>query len=349
MFLSAVSVLGCVAIASQDGLTSPLSPDLAKACQQRTVILRQGGVRVGQGVFISADGLAIVPGDAAFAQNGFPRVNLRAETTGAGESPATVESYDPVTDVALVRVVLPVGKTTKGVTLASESYGSVALALIPEGSVRAHISRSGVAGVLGSNQRYFPLMEIRLEGKNPSLTGTPVFLPDGRFLGLLAASLSAEPAAKTGLATPGIAGSRLTTDLLPSKTYGPSESTTAFALDVRVMSRIVAGFMSSGRQVRHPWIGVQFKTSSSSGALLTQVALGGPASRAGLQVGDNVVAADGRPILSHVELASHLFGLRIGETMRLSVVNGGIKRTVVVVVGTEASTRTMFRRTSGAF
>ena len=67
--------------------------------------------------------------------------------------------------------------------------------------------------------------------------------------------------------------------------------------------------------------------------LVVGVAAGGPADSAGIQVGDLIVAVDGRATASSDDLLDHLSGLGAGEAVGLSLLRGGASKEVPVVVG----------------
>jgi len=67
--------------------------------------------------------------------------------------------------------------------------------------------------------------------------------------------------------------------------------------------------------------------------LIVGVSAGSPADTAGLLIGDLLVEFDGQPIQSPVGLLELLQGDRIGRTVPLRVVRGGVEQTLDVTVG----------------
>jgi S1-C subfamily serine protease len=67
--------------------------------------------------------------------------------------------------------------------------------------------------------------------------------------------------------------------------------------------------------------------------LVVGVAPGGPAARAGIFVGDVILAFDGQPIESPEELLDVLTGDRVGRDVSLRVLRGGAPQDVSVTVG----------------
>lgn len=100
------------------------------------------------------------------------------------------------------------------------------------------------------------------------------------------------------------------------------------------MVRVVADSARLGPTVKRPWIGARFQPVSADiadslgldrprGALVSDVFARSPASRAGLEAGDLIVAVDGDRIEDH-----NVFGYRIatkglGGTVSLQVIRGG--------------------------
>lgn len=339
-FLSAVSLLLATSNL-QNGLSTPLSPALARYAQDRTLTLTQFSMIVGEAVVVSPQGEALTAGEVAFGSDGNPRIGLKAFLNGETPITVKVEAFDPVTDLALIRVPVSPDAPYKYAELASKLTSSIVLAVLPSGARRAQITQAGIPGVMGQNKRYVPLNEIRLEGNGARVAGSPLFLPDGKLAGLLVASLNInvnqdranfsatkEPAAAIlGGAPSGVAG--LTKSIL-----GPQPSETSYTLDIPVLDRVLAGFQSESRQVRHPWIGLFFKTANS-GAEVTEVVAGSPAAEGRLQAGDIITQAGSKPITSHLDLAAYLFNLKVGSSVDFTITRADSTRKLQVRVAVE--------------
>jgi len=72
------------------------------------------------------------------------------------------------------------------------------------------------------------------------------------------------------------------------------------------------------------------------GVLVIMVESDSPADRAGLLVGDVIVAAGGNNVTEPQDIAELLGAERVGATLQLSVVRGGERRTIEVTVGERA-------------
>ncbi|MDW8319486.1 MAG: PDZ domain-containing protein [Anaerolineae bacterium] len=69
-------------------------------------------------------------------------------------------------------------------------------------------------------------------------------------------------------------------------------------------------------------------------AVVVEVMAGSPAAQAGLQVGDMIVAVDGRPLSATADLAAQIAGRRVGDQVTLTVLRAdGRRETVSVVLG----------------
>ncbi len=73
-------------------------------------------------------------------------------------------------------------------------------------------------------------------------------------------------------------------------------------------------------------------TLGRAGALINEVVSGGPADKAGLQVGDLVVAINGRKVQSMDDLAAHVRQIGAGQSAHLTVVRGGKEQIVTATL-----------------
>ena len=81
-----------------------------------------------------------------------------------------------------------------------------------------------------------------------------------------------------------------------------------------------------------PLLAQAFSIERSNGFIVTQVESGSPAHKSGIQVGDVIVSANGRPIRSSHDM-HNLVGLqRLGETIELKLFRDGVEETVPVTI-----------------
>jgi S1-C subfamily serine protease len=83
------------------------------------------------------------------------------------------------------------------------------------------------------------------------------------------------------------------------------------------------------------------------GVLVVMVEGDSPADRAGLLIGDVIVAADGQDVAEPQDVAELLGADRVGSALELAIVRGGERRTLVITVG-ERPAESVSRRGRGA-
>lgn len=102
-----------------------------------------------------------------------------------------------------------------------------------------------------------------------------------------------------------------------------------FAIPINRARRVVDDLLEHG-VVRRPWVGIKLgvdRTTTirdvlSSGVVVGRVTPGSPAARAGLQPGDVLLTARGRPLRNAFEWEARLLDLRVGERLALRVRRG---------------------------
>lgn len=117
-----------------------------------------------------------------------------------------------------------------------------------------------------------------------------------------------------------------------------------FAVPVNVAREILPQLRDKGHVVRG-WLGVQIqaidedlakslKMSDTHGALVSNVAPGGPADEAGLKPGDVVRSVDGQPVETSSDLSSRVAAKGPGARVGLDVLRDGADRKIEVKLGT---------------
>ncbi|MFN8077925.1 MAG: trypsin-like peptidase domain-containing protein [Kineosporiaceae bacterium] len=113
-----------------------------------------------------------------------------------------------------------------------------------------------------------------------------------------------------------------------------------FAIPSNQARRIAAMLITKGK-ADYPIIGVSLdSTYDGEGVRVLErpegttqpVQAGGPADKAGIKAGDVIVAIDGRPVTSSVELIVAIRAKAVGDTVQLTVRRGGSERTVTVTL-----------------
>ena len=117
----------------------------------------------------------------------------------------------------------------------------------------------------------------------------------------------------------------------------------ATTIPVATINRVLGQLLERG-YVARGWIGaamqpVEFDAATrknvnrETGLLLLSIEPDAPAARAGLLIGDVIVAIDGRALDGFDQLLDLLGGDVVGKTLRLDVVRGGRQQSVDVVIG----------------
>jgi serine protease Do len=112
-----------------------------------------------------------------------------------------------------------------------------------------------------------------------------------------------------------------------------------FAIPSQIAEQVVAELEQHGHLDRG-WLGVGVSDGSDArpGVQVTAVEPGGPASRAGLRMGDRILAVDGAPVTSALGLIRAVADIHPGRSARLTVARRGRSLSAVVVVGLRPST-----------
>lgn len=316
-----------IVTALQDGLTTPLSAELARKVSKSVVGVRIGRVVIGTAVIISNNGFALTTGDIAFEADGNPKTGLSVSFEDGNSAYASVYAYDPVTDLTLLRIENLPTKSAVAVNISKNEPSEVVLAYVSQGAVRSSVTRKSLVGVMSSNRRFMPLFEVRLESGWGMINSAPLFDTDGSLVGLLMASLSNIDQSKDAVKQPNIAR-----DFAGSlHNFGPRQPVVAYSLSTKALNRVVQGLLTKGF-VSHPWIGVYFANASPSGALVSDLVLDGPAAKGGLMKGDVIFYANQTPIKTQLDLASFLFEREVNERIVLRVKRGGSELALTVTI-----------------
>jgi Do/DeqQ family serine protease len=107
-----------------------------------------------------------------------------------------------------------------------------------------------------------------------------------------------------------------------------------FAIPANMVRVVLASALRGGKEVKRPWFGAKLQNVTPeiaesmnlkrpSGALVADITAGGPAAKAGIKVGDLIVAVDGQPIDDQVAFG-YRFGTKpLGGVVQLSVERAG--------------------------
>lgn len=119
-----------------------------------------------------------------------------------------------------------------------------------------------------------------------------------------------------------------------------------FAIPVKLVSNVAQQIIANG-SAKHAYLGVTLKDGQATadgvtrrGAQVMSVTAGSPASAAGLQAGDVVVAINGQPVGSSDSLAAFVRATSTGDKASLVLVRNGKSLTVEVTLAAKVDTST---------
>ncbi|MFA5892219.1 MAG: trypsin-like peptidase domain-containing protein, partial [Actinomycetota bacterium] len=258
----------------------------------------------GSGVIFTSDGY-IVTSNHVVEGAGSIHVTL---ATG-GKLPARlVGSASPVDDIAVIKVDRSgLEAATLGST-AQLSVGDVAVALGSPFGLQGTVT----AGVISAMHRNIDLGDgerltdaIQTDAPiNPGNSGGALADASGNVIGINTA----------------IVGS------------GSGNVGVGFAIPIDIARRDAEQIIKTGHAER-PFVGISGESlPNQGGALVQQVVSGGPADKAGLKVGDIIVGIEGMKIGSMEYLITALSRLESGQTVELTYLRDGKKRTATATL-----------------
>ena len=294
------------------GVLESLSNDLAGAVE-----------RAGQSVIaiharrrIPASGVHWRPGVIVAAHHTIQREeDITISLADGSTLPATLAGRDPTTDLAVLKVdeaKVPVA------SLADESgirVGALVLALgRPGNAVTASL---GVISTVGGEWRtwhggtidQFVRLDVSIYD---GFSGGPLVDASGRVLGVNTSGLSRGA---------------------------------ALAIPVSTVNRVVDQLLKSGRVARG-YLGLGMQAVGLPAALIERLSLpndvglmivsaepGGPGDRAGILIGDVLIAVGDRPVGDPAEVLGLLGGDQIGKTLSTRIIRAGEPKDVSITIG----------------
>jgi S1-C subfamily serine protease len=234
---------------------------------------------------------------------------------GGGTLPATLVGRDPGTDLA----VLKAGdlKTAVADFAADQIHpGNLALTLGRSADSGVNATMGVISAVSGSWRTWRGGMMdqyIRLDlTLYPGSSGGAVVNTDGKVLGIATSGLSRI----AGLAIPVSTVNRVVEELLTK-------------------GHISRGYLGLGLQpIAIPdTLAKQLKLSGPGGVIAISVEPNGPADRAGLMIGDILVALNGKPIQDTDDVQSVLEPGFVGKPVKATLVRGGALTEASITIG----------------
>jgi S1-C subfamily serine protease len=119
---------------------------------------------------------------------------------------------------------------------------------------------------------------------------------------------------------------------------GTAATGIGFAIPSNTVSDIASQIIKYGHVIdsHRPYLGVEIAdTMGSDGVYVSAVTAGGPAAKAGIKVGNAIVAINGSPTATTGDLSSVVASLKPGQTVKVKVAHqDGTTATVTLTLGT---------------
>jgi 2-alkenal reductase len=265
-------------------------------------VLNEGafGGGSGSGFFISSDGYVMTNHHVVEGAS-----RLTVIYAQGGTAPATLVGTAPEFDLAVIKVDGPVPTVTEWGDSSELPLGATVVAI---GSALGQYQNSVTAGVLSGFNRQLGELNGLLQTDaaiNHGNSGGPLINQAGQVVGINTAVVRGGSSEAEGL---------------------------GFAIPSNIARTVSRQLIETG-EARPPFLGIEFQElnpqlatesglSITHGALLQRVVPNTPASRAGLQAGDVIIALNGRPVDDRRPLVSSLFEHVAGETITLQILRG---------------------------
>ncbi len=291
-----------------------LSNDLAETVERRggSVVRVEAGRYPGSGIVWSADGVIVAASHSVDQEEGIEVGLADGKTVGA-----KLVGRDPTTDVAALRANASGLAAPAWADPAAVRVGNLVLALSRPGrSIRASL---GVVSVraeawrtpAGGRLEHYLQTDV---GRHPGLSGSLLVAAGGEALGMNTAGL--------------LRGATL-------------------ALTGPTLKRVMESLLAHG-QVRRGFLGIgtypvrltaalEKETGQATALMLVSVEPDSPAERAGLRLGDALLAFDGHVLRHPADLVGLLEPEKIGSEVEVKLVRAGEVKTERLVVGTRAA------------
>lgn len=232
-----------------------------------------------------------------------------------GTAPATVAGRDPGTDIAVLKLATEDAAPAQFGDTAKLRVGHVVLAIGRRGKEGLSTSY-GVISAIGGPWRTWQGGRVdrywRLDLlPYPGFSGGPLVDAQGHVLGI------------------NTSGPRRSVLTIPILTV---DQVVKQLLD---KGRVTRGYLGAGLQpVQLPHVVQQTLTEKRDlGLLIITIAPGGPAERAGLLIGDVVLAIDGNILTDPADLQATLDPESVGKTARVQVLRAGRPTEIHVTIG----------------
>ena len=271
-----------------------------------------GGVALGSGFMISADGYAVTNNHVV---QGADEVTVKIQ--GGEELKARVIGTDPKTDLALIKVKSD--KPFQFVKFASKEarVGDWVVAVGNPFGLSSTVT-TGIVSARGRDIGSGPYDDfLQIDASiNKGNSGGPAFNLEGEVIGV------------------------------DTAIFSPSGGSVGigFAIPASITQDVVASLKDSGHVTRG-WLGVQIQPvtdeiaeslglAEAKGAIVSDVTEKSPALDAGFKAGDTILKADGANISDARDLSKKVAHFAPGKSINIDIIRDGKPMTMVVKIGT---------------
>jgi serine protease DegQ len=269
---------------------------------------------LGSGVIVSDQGYILTNSHVVEAAD-----EIEVALADTRRAKAKVVGTDPETDLAVIRIDLPTLPSIAFGLSDQARVGDVVLAIGNPFGVGQTVTL-GIISATGRSHLGINTFENFIQTDaaiNPGNSGGALVDTSGQLIGINTAIYSRAP----GGASLGI----------------------GFAIPASTAKQVLEQIMESG-QVTRGWIGVgvqdmtkelseSFKLPEIRGALITEVFRGTPADKAGIKLGDILVAVEGKPVTDSSTMLNLVAALNPGKQATFKVVRATQETNITVVVG----------------
>ncbi len=292
-------------------ILSDLSGNLAAIVTEagKSVVRVEGRKRYpASGIVWSSEGLILTAHHVLTEEEGI-KVGL-----GDGQSlEATLVGRDPTTDLALLRVATKLETSTKWAEPENLRVGHLVLALgRPGKTVRAAM---GIISALGESWRTVAggSIDHYLQTDTtayPGFSGGPLVSVEGNIIGVNTSGL--------------LRGIAVTI---------PAPTVRQVVQELLARGRISRGYLGVGTQPARLPSDLAQQTGQETGLLVISVEPGSPADKAGLVLGDTIIAISGKPVRHFDDLMAALGKDQVGVAVELRIVRAGKLQNLTVTIG----------------
>ncbi|HET6276738.1 MAG TPA: trypsin-like peptidase domain-containing protein [Candidatus Cybelea sp.] len=286
------------------------------------------GEASGSGFVVDDKGDIVTNAHVLQPPNGGKVTKLTVVFANGDRMPARVVAYNLAADVGLLRVEnysklpppLELGDSNK------LEQGQWAIAI----GEPLQLQQTVTVGVVSAFNRSEPIPtenggEIDFKGLlqtsapiNPGNSGGPLIDIDGRVIGMNQSTVKSAYAQGIGFAIPSNTVRNVVASL--QRNPGAHQGTDTGFLGI-YMANLTAGVKN------------QIGYNGNGGVAVQQVFSGSPADQAGIQPGDVILQADGKDYTSIKDLHDYIASKKPGDTIRLNVWSGGVKKFVAIKLG----------------